>query len=138
MILRKCKLDHKGSCRAGFYELGTKHSISSGGGGGGGSSSANIFVRASYASTVSNFSILQIGILLQGPRSNFEIGGGGGGGAPLVTQYWGDTKHFFLLTLYNFKNIGGGGTCPPAPLLRGPCFCYLCTNYAHFYFFCLM
>ena len=46
---------------------------------GGGSSSANIFVRASYASNVSNFSTLQIGILFQGPWSNFEIGGGGGG-----------------------------------------------------------
>ena len=29
------------------------------------------------------------------------VGGGGGG-----------TKHFFILTL-NFKNIAGGGTCPP-------------------------
>ena len=27
------------------------------------------------------------------------------------------TRHFLLLTLYNFKNTGGGGggTCPPAP-----------------------
>ena len=33
----------------------------------------------------------------------------GGGGASLVTQYWGEGKgHFFLLILYNFKNIGGG------------------------------
>ena len=36
----------------------------------------------------------------------------------------GGTKHFFLLILYNFKNIGGGGwgeeRAPPAPLLRGP------------------
>ena len=31
---------------------------------------------------------------------------GGGGG---MTEYWGGTIHFFLLTLYNFKNIGGGG-----------------------------
>ena len=38
---------------------------------------------------------------VQGPQSNFEIGDGG------------DTRHFFLLTLYNFKNIGGG-MCPPA------------------------
>ena len=29
--------------------------------------------------------------------------GGGEGGAPLVTQYWGGTRHFFLLTLYNFN-----------------------------------
>ena len=47
---------------------------------------------------------------VQGPRSNFEIGG-----APLVTQYWGGTRHFFSLTLYNFKNIGGGGHVPPCP-----------------------
>ena len=39
----------------------------------------------------------------QGPRSNFEIGGGGGG-----------TIHFFLLTLYNFKNIWRGA-CAPLP-----------------------
>ena len=26
-----------------------------------------------------------------------------------MTEYWGGTIHFFLLTLYNFKNIGGGG-----------------------------
>ena len=32
-----------------------------------------------------------------------------------MTQYWGDTRHFFLLTLYNFKNIGGGGQVPPGP-----------------------
>ena len=49
----------------------------------------------------------------QGPPSNFEIGG-----ASLVTQYWGGTRYFFLLALYNFKNIGrgggvGGSTCPP-------------------------
>ena len=56
----------------------------------------------------------------QGPRSNFEIGGGGRG-APLVTQYWGGIKQFFLLILYNFGNIGGGGgearapPCPPTP-----------------------
>ena len=60
--------------------------------------------------------------LTQGPRSNFEIGEGGG-------HDWilggGGKIHFFLLTLYNFKNIGGEGTCPPCPppppLLRGPC-----------------
>ena len=48
----------------------------------------------------------------QGPRSNFEIGGGGG--APLVTQYWGVTRHFFSLTLYNFKNIGRAHAPPPS------------------------
>ena len=44
---------------------------------------------------------------------NFEIGG------ILVPQYWGGTKHFFLLTLYNFKNIGGA-RAPPAPLPPPP------------------
>ena len=38
----------------------------------------------------------------------------GGGEAPLVPQYWGGgTRHFFLLTLYNLKNIEG--TCAPRP-----------------------
>ena len=34
-----------------------------------------------------------------------------------MTQYWGGggTKHFFLLTLYNFKTIGRGGHVPPLP-----------------------
>ena len=53
-------------------------------------------------------------VFVQGPRSNFEIGG-----APLVTRYWGGgvggTKHFFLLILYNFRNIGGGGARAPPP-----------------------
>ena len=49
--------------------------------------------------------------LCQGPRSNFEIGGGGGTISDLI--FGGGTKHFFLLILYNFKHIGGGGgTCP--------------------------
>ena len=46
---------------------------------------------------------------------------GGAGGAPLVTQYWGDTRHFFLLNLSNLKNIGGGGgrfPPPPSPAAR--------------------
>ena len=42
----------------------------------------------------------------------------GGGG---MTEYWGATIHFSLLTLYNFKNIGGARAPPPAPLLHGPC-----------------
>ena len=60
--------------------------------------------------------------LVQEPWSNFEIGGGG------VHNYWGGTRYFFLLNLYNFKNMGGRGghvpPCPPPPppiLLRGPC-----------------
>ena len=43
----------------------------------------------------------------------------GRGRAPLATQYWGGTRHFFLLILYNFKNMGGGGgraRALPAPL----------------------
>ena len=64
--------------------------------------------------------------IVQGPRSNFEIGGVGGGGAPLVTRYWegggGGTRHLFLLTLYNSKNIGVAYALPP--LLRGPCSLY--------------
>ena len=55
----------------------------------------------------------------QGPRSNFEIEGGGGGGGKI---------HFFLLTLYNFKNIGDAyapSPCPPystVPVnVRGSC-----------------
>ena len=52
--------------------------------------------------------------LFQRPRSNFEIGGGGG------------HKTFFLLILYNFKNIGRARAPPRGPqppLLRGPCVC---------------
>ena len=58
----------------------------------------------------------------QGPRSNFEMGGRGGG-APLVTQYWrgGGTKYFFLLILYNLKNIGWGTRArPPGPFSAVP------------------
>ena len=43
-----------------------------------------------------------------------------GGGAPLVTQSWlGGTRHFFLLILYNFRNIGGS-RAPRAPLSLSP------------------
>ena len=45
---------------------------------------------------------------MQGQRSDFEIGE-----ALSVPQYGGGTRHFFLLTLYNFENIGGGGRAPP-------------------------
>ena len=42
-----------------------------------------------------------------------------------MTQYWGGTKQFFLLILFNFKNIGGHvpplPPPPPPSLLRGPC-----------------
>ena len=41
----------------------------------------------------------------------------GGGGAPLVPQCWGGGAQdtFFLPTLYNFENIGGGGARAPQP-----------------------
>ena len=41
----------------------------------------------------------------------------GGGGGTISNSILGEggKKHFFLLILYNFKNIGGGGTCPPTP-----------------------
>ena len=55
----------------------------------------------------------------QGPRSNFEIGrvrgGGGGGGTDSDSILGGGTRHFFLLTLYNFKNIGGHVLHRPPP-----------------------
>ena len=43
------------------------------------------------------------------------MGGGWGGGvrAPLVIRYWGSTRHLFLLTLCNSKNVGGGGGYVP-------------------------
>ena len=40
-----------------------------------------------------------------------------------MPRYLGGTRRFFLLTLYNFKNNGGGGEgarAPRPPLLRGP------------------
>ena len=72
----------------------------------------------------------------QGPRSNFEIGGGGGG-APILTQYWRGTKHLFLLILYNFKNIGGGGGhVPPGPPTPRSLY-LLCTVHVQFAFMCV-
>ena len=68
---------------------------------------------------------------VQRPRSNFEIGEGGG--APLVSQYWGGgggTRHLFLLTLYNYKNIGGGGHVSPGP----PCGSHQCDTGVNFPF----
>ena len=40
-------------------------------------------------------------------------------GGTISDSILGGTKHFFLLILYNFKNIGGG-TCPPFPLPPSP------------------
>ena len=39
-------------------------------------------------------------------RAALRLGGGGG---IISDSILGGTRHFFLLTLYNFKNIGGGG-----------------------------
>ena len=50
-----------------------------------------------------------------------------------MTQYWGGTRHFFLLTLYNFKKIGGGGGIG---LLRGPCLCILMFIFANLVCIC--
>ena len=58
----------------------------------------------------------------QGPRSTFEIGGGrgvGGGGTVSDSILGRGTRHFFLQTLYNFKNIGGGGNVPSRPPCSG-------------------
>ena len=45
------------------------------------------------------------------------------GGGTISDSILGGTRHFFLLNLYNFKNIGGGGTChsPLPPYSAGPC-----------------
>ena len=45
---------------------------------------------------------------------------GEGRGAPLVTQYWGGTKHFFLLILYSFKKYWGGARAPQPPYSAVP------------------
>ena len=67
------------------------------------------FLQSKYKKLlISTFDVNCTHSWTQGPRSNFEIGGG-------MTEYWGGTVYFFLLTLYNFKNIGGGGArAPPA------------------------
>ena len=49
--------------------------------------------------------------VIQGPQSNFDNGGGGGG--TISGSILEGTKHFFLLILYNFKNIGVGAHAPP-------------------------
>ena len=54
---------------------------------------------------------------VQGPRSNFEIGGSGGTISDSILR---GTRHFFLLNLYNFHP-------PPLPLLRGP------SGWGHFH-----
>ena len=47
-----------------------------------------------------------------------------GGGGTISDSILGGTSHFFLLTFYNFKSIGGHvppPPRPPPPQLRGPC-----------------
>ena len=40
----------------------------------------------------------------------------GVGGGTISDSILGSTRHFFLLNLYNFKNIGGARSpCPPTP-----------------------
>ena len=71
--------------------------------------------RTNYLKNTVKSHIKGLGLYNQGPRSIFEIGGGGEG-APLVPHYWGrGTRHFLLLTLYNFKNIGVCAPPPPTP-----------------------
>ena len=43
-----------------------------------------------------------------------------GGGGAISDSILGGTKPFFLLNLYNLKNIGGGARASPAPLLCSP------------------
>ena len=50
----------------------------------------------------------------------WDWGGGGGGGTISDSILGGGTRHFFLLNLYNFKNIGGGAHAHPAPYSAVP------------------
>ena len=47
-------------------------------------------------------------------RATLRLGGGGWEGT-ISDSILGGTEHFFLLILYNFKNIGGGHVPPPPP-----------------------
>ena len=78
MILRKCKLDHKGSCRAGFYELGTKHSIFSGGGGGGVRQQIYLFAHPMPA-LFQIFRSCKLVFFCRDRGATLRLGGGGGG-----------------------------------------------------------
>ena len=61
----------------------------------------------------------------QGTWSNFE--GRGGGVVPLVIRYWGGTRHLFLLTISNSKNIGGCHVTPRPPCSAVPDFLFTKT-----------
>ena len=52
---------------------------------------------------------VQLG-LVRDHRETLRLGGG-----TISDSILGGHKTLFLLNLYNFKNIGGGGTCPPCP-----------------------
>ena len=43
-----------------------------------------------------------------------------GGGGTISDSILGGTRHFFLLNLYNFKNIGGGGAGASPPYSAVP------------------
>ena len=47
------------------------------------------------------------------------MGGGGGGGTVGDSISGGGTRHLFLLTLYNFRNIGGRPPCSAFPVASG-------------------
>ena len=97
-------------------------------------SSYSVFLRGSYRTSLHHWSDCQFLILKKNPYFLFlrdrgatlRSGGRGGGGSPLVIRYWGDTRHLFLLNLYNSKNNWGGrgARAPRPPLRRGPWFLF--------------
>ena len=62
----------------------------------------------------------QLGYLYRDHGATLRLGGGGTISDSILGK---GTKHFFLLILYNFKNIGGG-TCPPPPYSAVPVIIY--------------
>ena len=67
-------------------------------------------------------SCLQVCLLIFVPNNinsrdrgaSLRLGGGGGGrGGTISDSILGGTRQFFLLSLYHFKNIGGGARAPP-------------------------
>ena len=60
--------------------------------------------------------------------------GGGGRGGTISDSILGGTRHFFLLILYNFKNIGGGPPYSAVPVLllqRESLFLFLSVPFLH-------
>ena len=64
--------------------------------------------------------------ILQGPQSNFDIGGGGGG--TISASILRGTRQIFVLTLHNFKNIWGHMPHTPPPYFVVPVLAHLPTN----------